>query len=291
MRLVIFDEPLMLAIRPSVRQHPPMTLFRILPFVPACVALLLTVPAAAAPREPTGKWVVDYEDQACIATREYGSAANPLDLALKASPSGGVMQLSIIRKGSRGSAGVDELGNMSLDGGRDVPISMLSFGSSNGLYATRVNLPSESFEAVRTARTLRVRGQSIDETLVLAQLPELMKQIDACVVDLQEAWNMGPNASAKVRSRASGSLVGIFTSADYPAAAGGRMATGWVALVLLIDERGKVADCTVTATSGAAALDSQACAIVSKRANFKPAMGFDGKPTRDSYHQRINWTN
>jgi len=64
---------------------------------------------------------------------------------------------------------------------------------------------------------------------------------------------------------------------------------GSVAFVLLIDEEGKVADCTVTETSGVASLDAQSCAIVKERAKFKPATGLDGKPSKSSYFQRISW--
>lgn len=291
MRAVVSNEHVKLAIPAAVCQHMPMIRSKIIFVVTAALALASTVPATAAPLNPTGKWVVDYEDQACIATRAYGTATNPVHLTLKPSPRGGTMQLSILQKGSRGTVAVEEFGKMSLDGGRDLPISILSFGSSDVLYATRVNLSAESFAALRTARTLQIRGRSTDETFVLEQLPELMKQIDACVVDLEAAWNMGPDASTKIRSRASGSLVGLFSSEDYPAAATRTLKSGSVTVVLLINERGKVADCSVTVTSGAAGLDAQACAVISQRANFKPAIGFDGKPTRDTFSQRVNWQN
>ena len=64
---------------------------------------------------------------------------------------------------------------------------------------------------------------------------------------------------------------------------------GAVSLALLIDEQGKVADCTVTQTSGVAALDAQSCAIIKERGKFSPAIGHDGKPAKSSWLQRINW--
>jgi TonB family protein len=250
---------------------------------------IVTNPSNAAVLAPTGKWVVDYEEQACVATRQYGTEAKPLFLALKPSPMGDVMQLSIIRKGNSDRLGVEEFGHITFDQRQDALVSMLSFGSRNGMNSTRINLSGENFAVMRSAGQLRIHGSSLDETLVLQQFPELMKQIDACVVDLQAAWNMGTGAPSKIKTRARGSLVGLFNSADYPEQSLMKMEHGAVAVVLLINEAGKVADCVVTATSGVAALDAQACAIIAERAKFTPAIGFDGKPTRDSFVQRVNW--
>jgi protein TonB len=50
--------------------------------------------------------------------------------------------------------------------------------------------------------------------------------------------------------------------------------------VVLVDEAGKVADCTLLETSGVAALDAQTCAIIQRRARYKPAIGLDGKAAR-----------
>ena len=55
------------------------------------------------------------------------------------------------------------------------------------------------------------------------------------------------------------------------------------------DERGAVADCSITETSGYATIDAQSCAIIQERAKFEPAIDTQGKPTRSSYSQRITW--
>ena len=83
--------------------------------------------------------------------------------------------------------------------------------------------------------------------------------------------------------------MGLFSSDDYPGIAVFNDQMGAVSLVLLIDEQGKVADCTVTQTSGVAALDAQSCAVIKERGKFSPAIGQDGKPAKSSWLQRINW--
>ncbi len=118
-----------------------------------------------------------------------------------------------------------------------------------------------------------------------------MIQIDRCLADLQQHWNINEDAKAKLRSRARSvkSLAAYFSDDDYPAMAVRKEETGTVEIALLIDETGKVADCTVTATSNVAALDAQSCALLTARAKFVPAVGADGKPAKDAFLNRIRW--
>lgn len=52
---------------------------------------------------------------------------------------------------------------------------------------------------------------------------------------------------------------------------------------------GRVTGCTITATSGHAALDAATCALVTKRARFQPAQGSDGGAVSGSYTSTIDW--
>ncbi|HYD36402.1 MAG TPA: energy transducer TonB, partial [Allosphingosinicella sp.] len=52
---------------------------------------------------------------------------------------------------------------------------------------------------------------------------------------------------------------------------------------------GRVTDCTVTASSGSAALDSATCRLMKQRARFTPARDSDGHPTSDSVSNAIRW--
>src|SRR5688572_18390205 len=68
---------------------------------------LASLAAAApppAPRAPTDRWVVNYDDAQCVASRNYGSEDKPLYLALKPSPMQTVVRLMLIRKGSAAEA-------------------------------------------------------------------------------------------------------------------------------------------------------------------------------------------
>jgi protein TonB len=92
-----------------------------------------------------------------------------------------------------------------------------------------------------------------------------------------------------LKSRAKGDLRRFFSSDDYPWMALIKDQEGQVQFSILIDEKGRVADCSVIEPSGVAVLDAQSCAILTERASFTPAIGTDGKPARDSYISRIVW--
>ena len=80
-----------------------------------------------------------------------------------------------------------------------------------------------------------------------------------------------------------------FSSDDYPSNAIDARDDGIVRVVLLIDEKGRVADCTLTKASGVAALDAQTCAVARERVRYKPALDPQGVPRRDVGVTSITW--
>jgi len=269
--------------------------------------LLAAVPPAST-RAPTGKWVVDFDDSQCVASRNYGTEAQPLLFGLKAPIISEVMQLIFVRPGSGGQFAEQLGGTITLDGGIAKPISAIGLSVPKAKQrVVRVNLPTSEFAAVASAKVMevRVRGE-MKESIALSNMPALLNVLNKCVTDLRRHWNVerseaerplsaiakdddddGANAFLKQGPR--GDLAGVFRSDDFPSDAIAKDMQGTVSLAMLIDESGKVADCTVVGTSGSAALDGQSCYIVSSRARFKPAIGLDGKPARSTYSQRVTW--
>ena len=274
----------------------------------AIVSLIASSAAVAAPepKQPTGKWVVHFDDAQCVATRQYGPAEKPVYLALKAPPVGDVLQIGVVWKGGYREA-IQTRGEIVFDDGEPVVTNLLEFGNKKlGQRAILVNLPTEKLAPMRQASSIRIRARSasnmksgsrmtfgsstVDESFGLTQMAALLKMMDTCTVDLRKVWNVyDSNVSGPLRQSATGDLLGLFSSDDYPGIAVFNDQMGAVSLVLLIDEQGKVADCTVTQTSGVAALDAQSCAVIKERGKFSPAIGQDGKPAKSSWLQRINW--
>lgn len=129
----------------------------------------------------------------------------------------------------------------------------------------------------------------INESFALSQMAPLMARMDRCLTSLQRYWNIDAAGGVTLRTRAVGNAAQYFADGDYPEAAAREGAVGVVGFALLIDESGKVVDCTLTETSNVAMLDAETCAVLTARAKFTPAIGADGKPAKDAFAGRISW--
>lgn len=264
---------------------------KLAPLVPL-VALLSSNPAAAAdasPRQPTGAWVVDFAAAQCVASRNYGTEADPLVLALKAPPIGDVMQLAVIRPGSDGRTAEHLDAKILIDGGVPIDTSMVAFavpGSEQRLF--RTNLPLEQFEAVSNAKTISIQAEGqLDQGFELNQMEPLLRIMRNCTADLRRVWNV--DEGARLKQRAVGDMASLFGGDFFAALNLDQMPAGTARVALLVDEQGRIADCTVIETSGVAALDAQSCGMMKARAHYSPAIGLDGRPAKDARTQSIIW--
>jgi TonB family protein len=262
----------------------------------ACIATALALgsigsPASAEPLQPTGKWIVNFDDAQCVAQRDYGPPGKPLYLVLKQPPLGDVMQVAVVEKASDVTAEQFE-GVMQFEPGPSKKISVLRFSPKN--TRTRVaitNVPSVDFDGAKQAQAVRISAGPLNESFVLSDVTPLLEVMRSCVADLRAVWNVkdAEGRPPEVRDDATGNIAGLFSSDDYPSAAVRNTQGGTVKVALLVDEQGKVADCSVVETSGVAVLDAQSCAILKARAKFAPAVGPDRKPTKDAFIQKITW--
>ena len=246
--------------------------------------------SAAAPRQPTGRWVVEFNDAQCIASRNYGTPDNPLRLVLKSPAAGDIVQLAVIRPAARGNtAQLDS--EVAID--QRAPVRAKAFAYTAAQQKRRaylINLPAAEFSAARTAGSISIRaGDELNEQFAISSIGPLLQVMDECVADLRKVWNVaGPRASgARLRQRASGSIDSLLQQVDYPDL--DKPQPGTAMFMLLVDETGRVADCTVIGTTGIASLDAQTCGAVTSQARFKPAIGVDGRPAKDGVVQRVDW--
>ncbi|MDT9600056.1 energy transducer TonB [Sphingosinicella rhizophila] len=262
-------------------------------FAGLSVALGMATPAATEPRQPTGKWVLSFADGQCVAMRDYGPADAPSSLLIKASPLGTAMQLSVMRQ-AQGPTDPKEQG-VTLRFGENSPFKtkLLSYMiGETGTHAMRINLSNEDFAPLRQAKSMSIAsGDEIDDSFALGPMDKLAAAMDNCLKDIQVYWNIDEGPAARLRSRAESkhNLAAYLADGDYPDVAIRKESDGEVGFVLLVDDSGRVADCMVTETSEVPILDAQACALLSKRARFTPAVGADGKPARDWVKARIRW--
>lgn len=246
---------------------------------------------ASEPHQPSARWVVSFDDAQCGASRNYGTTENPLFLTLKMPPVGEVVQIAMVTTDKK-QAPKQVDAQIIFDQQPALRTSMLVFANAQQERVHLINLPARDFTVARTAKTISIRTRgSPNETFALSAVDLLMKVMDQCVAGLRKVWNVGaPGAPlSTLRESAQGNLQGLIRDDEYPAMAINRGQSGTVSLALLINESGRIADCALVGTSGAASLDAQTCVILTKRAQFKPAIGLDGKPAKSSYFQRVNW--
>jgi len=254
-------------------------------------AIATLAEAESGPRAPAGKWNVNFADAQCIATRDYGTPANPLNVALKAPAVGNVMQLAVIQPAPWTEA-VQVSAFVAIDARPPLKTSLMMYspkGRKERVYL--LNLPSSEFESVRHASRLSIRSAGLNESFALSQMEPLLKVLGECVADLRRVFNVGSSDSdpAIPTRRAKANLASLFSDNDYPAVAIRKGLGGKVKFALLIGEDGRVADCTIVETSAVPALDSQACALLKTRAKFEVARDAAGKPVKDSYVASIVW--
>jgi TonB family protein len=163
---------------------------------------------------------------------------------------------------------------------------------SRRLVAHLINLGGRDVAALRAASRLEVKvKEAADLSFPLGSIAGAWSELDACLSRLRNSWNVAEGESERLASgpQAVAPLASLVSDADYPRMALREGQSGATGFVLLVDETGAVNDCTLTETSGAAALDLRACAIFTERARFKPAVDREGRPAKGAIATRLRW--
>ena len=217
--------------------------------------------APAKPRKPTARWVVNYDDAQCVASRNYGSEEKPLFLAFKPSPTGNVMRIMMIRNGPAADA-EQRPAIVRFDDKKAISANALAYGDRDTKrFIASLNLPMQRLIEHRTAAAIAFKGGSFDERLAVGGYSGVMAAFDDCLANLRNVWNVGEHSSSRLKepARPKQPLRDLFRSSAYPKQAIHEHDTGSVGIALLVDETGKVRDCMVEETSGFATLDTMSC--------------------------------
>ena len=254
--------------------------------------LASAVPAIAEqPLEPVGKWDLDYGETQCGAFRDYGSAEDPVTLAIRPSRNGDTYEILVARR-SRGPAFAEELRGSVDFGQGPIKAWLLRYGSASKaleIYQFRISAAEMAQARSAASVTLHVTGAP-DFAFSLEVIPQLLSGLETCTADLKRYWNMDGEETGQIAKGARGDVREVFTWGDYPSEALNRGQEGDAQFLLLIDENGKVAGCHVLIASGVPALDAMGCSVIRNRARFKPAVDSAGKPTRSTVvTPKVSW--
>ena len=147
-------------------------------------------------------------------------------------------------------------------------------------------------------------GGTVLERVDLGGIAQALARLGPCVREIATAANFPrpaappapppplppPGRRGEERpARARVPLPALFSDEDYPVSAARAGEAGAVGFRLDVGTDGRVALCTVTQSSGSAALDAATCRLLRSRARFTPASNRKGKPVEDSVSGRIVW--
>lgn len=243
--------------------------------------------AAAEILQPVRNWNVDFREDQCLASRDYGSPDRPIKLGIRPALNGQSYEIIVSRPYSGPSDPKELKGSVDFGGG-PIRAWLLSYGTGDNksaLYQFRISVAE--MDQAKTAPTVTLDGSGISSaTFALKSMPELLKGLSACTADLREYWNANGEKDGRIAHGAKPAdgrdIRSIFNADDYPGVAMSLSQSGKTQYTLLIDEKGRVAGCHVVEPSGVPVLDAMGCQVIRRRAEFTSALDGAGKPVRST---------
>lgn len=277
--------------------------------IPTLFAVALT-PAAARDREPeslarTGKWVVDYDRDACHLIGQFGTGKALVVARFTRYEPGDWFSLSLYGDRLKSSqVTIDARIDFGLVGpraesgmGGNVGGLSAAFFSgtrldgwerkAKGEVAPRISPQQEA--AVKDV-TVAIRGKQ-SFRLETGPLDKAFAQMRHCSDGLVRSWGYDPAVQASL-SRPVTPLNPPgrwLNSSDYPSGALASGHNGMVQFRLDVDAQGKVVDCYVLARTNPDDFADATCRAVKRRAKLQPALDANGNPIRSFYVQKVAW--
>jgi protein TonB len=84
-------------------------------------------------------------------------------------------------------------------------------------------------------------------------------------------------------------ISGSIRESDYPRSAIQARKGGTVRLRFVVAPNGRVNQCTVTGSSGSAALDETTCTLIRSRFRYRPARDYTGRPVAETVRGEHEW--
>jgi hypothetical protein len=245
---------------------------------------LVTSPAAAAPRQPTGPWVVDSHNDQCFLDRNYGTDANPVLLAIRRVPMDPDISVGVYQRGGHS----DPVNGTAAIGFGSAPAMAAKFRAysipAKNLHNFTAYIRDGALLLDAAARsgvvTLQASGE-LDESFAVPQLAAGLKALDDCVLDLGSAWGLSPEQQKRIKEPPRALREDYLSPADYSPQELNQNINAPAMVRLWVDESGKPIDCVPLQSNGVAqGFAQKTCRVLLKRAAFTPAVDVDGRPIR-----------
>ena len=265
------------------------------------LSLLLTAvfapeaPPATPTHKPSDKWVVNFADDRCLASRRFVPFANPaapgFELVIDPRPLSDTTATLYFFVPKSERARYDAT-NFSVTSAEVAPrlLERTNLAVADTILF-RTYLEKTQLAALVTG-SIRLEGKGDAVTVPLSGYAAVRRTLDRCLDDLMVSWGFAPGLTARVVTLPTvlnGNLASLIQNEDYPHEAIRANASGEPEVLLKIDEKGRPSNCRVLRSSGHMSLDEATCAIPQRRGRFAPARDGAGQAIAAPYIYRIRW--
>lgn len=274
-------------------------------------ALLFPGAADAVMPEPVllerqGKWIAQYEDNACNLIATFGTGTDAVVMRLSRYSSGQAMMLSLygkrfgfgywrskVRLGFGFTPDLPAFDTVNAMSG-DMPMIMIMGFDLLDRRRThdRSEFPPPTAEQVAAIKGLTFsfeRRQPV--RLVFDGFSAPMKALDKCTETMVKSWGLDPQEQASLSRYPTprGSPGNWLSVNAYPKSMLKEHRSGYVLYRLNVDETGGVTDCQVLQHLKPQEFETATCAMLRKNAQFLPALNADKKPVRSIFIGAVGW--
>lgn len=232
-------------------------------------ATAATDPVALA---PSGKWIVDYQEQMCLVSRSFGPATATTMFAIKPAISldetGQTLYLVTPSTGSKGvrhGPGTVTLQPSGLQKKIDY-VSVVLKGTDFRGY--EIYADADLIASLRESTGVAFGLGKESFAIATGKMGPVLKALTTCNETLLRSWGVDPAARA---SAASGSSPASWFPPDsYPAEAKRRGATGRSVIVVTVSPAGRSTGCRVILKADKD-LDATSCRLAMRNGRFEPS--------------------
>ncbi|MFM5885241.1 MAG: energy transducer TonB [Novosphingobium sp.] len=276
---------------------------------------------------PSSKWVVDWDENICSLRRQFGEGQDKLLVEFQMDSISPTFELNLagqkiannqatypllisfgpegFRPEKRYAISVDTpsgvptlmvgaVGIARKDLSKPAPQERITFNKA--IKGPAIAVERADWDAIaaneRAANSIAIEQMNgLHVRLQTGSLGPPMKALRECVSSLWKSWGVDPAISARIATPAQplASPAQWVTSFDFP---NSMLAKGQSALLrfrLIVSTVGTVENCVITKGVGSTEFRELTCALLTKRAKFKPALDNDGRPLKSVFSSSIRW--
>ncbi|HZF43454.1 MAG TPA: energy transducer TonB [Sphingomonadaceae bacterium] len=254
----------------------------------------------------TGKWVVNYDGDACHLLAQFGTDKDILAMRLTRYEPGEAFHLSLYgRKLASDAPRIDADVDFGLAGapvrmeavtGQVGKLPLLLFGLIR-LDGWEQTGPDETGPSLSPRQEAAVSGVTVKIErkrpfrLEFGSLAKPMEQLRTCQADLLKSWGYDPVVQTTLtkQARPANAPATWLKAGDYPGKAREMGQNGIVQFRLDVDAAGNISGCHVLARTKPDVFADATCRAVTRRAKLDHALDVNGKPVPSFYVQRVRW--